>query len=92
LRCGNSLLHPNVHVQGNGKLITTISEATEKDVDAAVEAAQKAFDTVWGLKVGGLERSQLLWNLAQVMEKHQEELAAIEALDNGEWTSICLCL
>ncbi|KAF4610319.1 hypothetical protein D9613_010285 [Agrocybe pediades] len=67
-----------------GKLITTISEGTEKDVDAAVDAAQKAFDTVWGLKVGGLERSQLLWDLAQVMEKHKEELAAIEALDNGK--------
>ncbi|GJJ09021.1 hypothetical protein Clacol_003242 [Clathrus columnatus] len=31
-----------------GQLLTAISEGTAKDVDLAVEAAQKAFDTVWG--------------------------------------------
>ncbi|KAF4610135.1 hypothetical protein D9613_010211 [Agrocybe pediades] len=67
-----------------GKLITTISEGTEEDVNAAVAAAQKAFDTVWGLKVGGLERSQHLWNLAQAMERHKDELAALDSLDNDE--------
>jgi aldehyde dehydrogenase (NAD+) len=68
----------------NGKLITKVSEATEKDVDIAVEAAQKAFDTVWGLNASGADRAELLWALAKGMEKHKEELAAIEALDNGE--------
>ncbi|KAF8897999.1 aldehyde dehydrogenase [Gymnopilus junonius] len=68
----------------DGKLITKISEGVEKDVDIAVEAAQKAFETVWGLNVGGLERSNLLWKLATAMESHKEELAAIEALDNGK--------
>ncbi|CAA7262407.1 unnamed protein product [Cyclocybe aegerita] len=50
----------------NGKVITSISEAVEKDVDLAVAAAQKAFDTV------------------KSMERHKEELAAIESLDNGK--------
>ncbi|KDR73217.1 hypothetical protein GALMADRAFT_251806 [Galerina marginata CBS 339.88] len=68
----------------NGKLITKIAEGTDKDVDIAVEAAQKAFDTAWGLKVAGAARSELLWKLAQTMEVHKEELAAIEALDNGK--------
>lgn len=68
----------------NGKLITKVSEAVEADVELAVQAAQKAFDTVWGLNASGSTRSELLWSLAKTMEKHQEELAAIEALDNGE--------
>jgi aldehyde dehydrogenase (NAD+) len=68
----------------NGKVITAIAEGVEKDVDIAVEAAQKAFETVWGLNVSGHARSEHLWNLAQTMEKHQAELAALEALDNGK--------
>ena len=54
-----------------------------KDVDLAVAAAQEAFDTRWGLNVPGSERGKLLMNLATLMEKYQQELAAIEALDNG---------
>ncbi|KAF5309414.1 hypothetical protein D9619_012378 [Psilocybe cf. subviscida] len=68
----------------NGKVITSISEGVEKDVDIAVEAAQKAFDTVWGLNVSGHARSEHIWKLAQEMEKNQAELAALEALDNGK--------
>lgn len=53
-------------------------------MDDAVEAAQHAFDTVWGLNAPGSVRSEHLWNLAKVMEKHKEELAALESLDNGK--------
>lgn len=68
----------------NGQLITKISEGLEEDVDLAVAAAQKAFDTTWGLNASGPKRGELLWKLAQLMETHKEELAAIEALDNGK--------
>ncbi|PPR03696.1 hypothetical protein CVT24_007417 [Panaeolus cyanescens] len=68
----------------NGKVITSISEGTAKDVDIAVDVAQKAFDTVWGLNASGSQRSNILWKLAQVMESHHKELAALEALDNGK--------
>jgi len=68
----------------SGKVITSVSEGTEKDVDIAVEAAQNAYDTVWGLNAPGSRRSRLLWTLADAMEKHKEELAALEALDNGK--------
>jgi aldehyde dehydrogenase (NAD+) len=64
-------------------LITKVSEATEEDVDIAVEAAHKAFETTWGLNAPGSVRSDLLWKLAQLMERDRLELAAIEALDNG---------
>lgn len=60
-----------------------MSEATPQDVDIAVQAAQKAFDTVWGLNASGVERSKVLNKLADLMEIHADELAAIEALDVG---------
>ncbi|OJA12632.1 hypothetical protein AZE42_04484 [Rhizopogon vesiculosus] len=68
----------------NGKVITTVSEATPKDVDIAVEAAQKAFDTVWGLNAPGATRSTLMGKLAILMQENADELAALEASDNGK--------
>lgn len=64
-------------------MLTKVSEATPNDVDTAVKAAQKAFDTVWGLKASGAQRSRILHKLADLMEVHFDELAALEALDNG---------
>lgn len=56
-------------------------------MDIAVEAAQKAFDTTWGLNAPGGVRTDLLWKLAQLMERDALELAALEALDNGKFPS-----
>jgi aldehyde dehydrogenase (NAD+) len=67
-----------------GKLLTKISEATAEDVNVAVQAAQKAYDTTWGLNVPGTTRAALLNKLAALMEQHTDELAALEALDNGK--------
>ncbi|KAI6034639.1 aldehyde dehydrogenase [Pisolithus microcarpus] len=68
----------------DGKVITSISEGTSKDVDLAVDAAEKAFETTWGLNCPGNKRGLLLSKLALLMEKHTDELAALEALDNGK--------
>ncbi|PFH44910.1 hypothetical protein AMATHDRAFT_51858 [Amanita thiersii Skay4041] len=68
----------------NGQVITKISEATPKDVDLAVNAAETAFEKSWGLNVPGNQRGELLYKLAQLMERNFEELVAIEALDNGK--------
>lgn len=66
-----------------GKVLTKVSEGTPEDVDRAVVAAQKAFDTVWGTHVSGSQRGRLLNKLADVMESRFDELCAVEALDNG---------
>ncbi|GJJ16326.1 hypothetical protein Clacol_010624 [Clathrus columnatus] len=67
-----------------GQLLTAISEGTAKDVDLAVEAAQKAFDTVWGLNTPGSERGRILGKWANLIEEHLDELAAIESLNNDK--------
>jgi aldehyde dehydrogenase (NAD+) len=65
-------------------VLTSIAEGTAKDVDRAISAAKRAFETSWGLKVPGARRGELLNKLADLMEQHSEELAALEALDNGK--------
>ncbi|KAL0572816.1 hypothetical protein V5O48_009144 [Marasmius crinis-equi] len=67
----------------DGSIITRVSEATAKDVDVAVEAAQKTFDTVWGLNTPGKDRTDLMNKLAAAMVACADELAALDALDNG---------
>ncbi|TIB90445.1 indole-3-acetaldehyde dehydrogenase [Wallemia mellicola] len=64
--------------------VTKISEGTAEDVDRAVAAAHDAFENSWGLNVHGTERGRLLVRLADLMEKHADELAALESLDNGK--------
>ncbi|KAG2357373.1 aldehyde dehydrogenase domain-containing protein [Suillus spraguei] len=68
----------------NGQVITSVSEGTSKDVDLAVDAAHAAFDTTWGLHAPGTKRSILMSKLVALMEKNADELAALEALDNGK--------
>lgn len=64
--------------------MTAVSEGTATDINTAVEAAQKAFNNSWGHKVPGVKRGQYLNRLADLMEDHLEELAAIEALNVGK--------
>lgn len=61
-----------------GEKIGEVSEASPKDVDRAVAAAQKAFDTVWGLHATGTQRGRLLMKLADAIEANLEEIAAVE--------------
>jgi hypothetical protein len=67
-----------------GKVITTIAEGTAQDVDRAVAAAKHAYESSWGLKVPGAQRGKLLNKLADLIETHADELASLEALDNGK--------
>lgn len=65
------------------EVITSVCEATEKDVDLAVAAARKAFDTTWA-EVTPQQRGTLMNKLADIAEKNIDLLAAVESLDNGK--------
>jgi aldehyde dehydrogenase (NAD+) len=70
----------------NGKVICSVQEATEKDVDIAVEAARKVYDDYTGpwRSMTPQARGQLLQKLGELMYREIETLAAVEALDNGK--------
>lgn len=71
----------------NEKVITSVHEATEKDVDVAVSAARKAFEGEWRT-VTPEQRGKYLVKLADLFEKNLDLLAAIESLDNGKALSM----
>jgi aldehyde dehydrogenase (NAD+) len=67
-----------------GEEIAQIAEADSADVDVAVKAARAAFERGSWRKMAGTDRSRLLNRLADLIEKHSDELARLEALDNGK--------
>jgi len=67
-----------------GEILAQVAEGDRADIDAAVKAARKAFDSgPWSLMTSS-ERGRLVWKLADLMEEHLEELATLETLDNGK--------
>ena len=73
-----------VYNPATGTLLAQVAEADAADVDLAVNAARRAFDTgPWG-KTSPSDRGKLLWKLADLVEKHGDELAEIESIDNGK--------
>ncbi|CDS03162.1 hypothetical protein LRAMOSA00564 [Lichtheimia ramosa] len=65
-----------------GKVITAVQAAEKEQVDLAVDAAEKAFQS-WR-HVSGRERASLMLKLADLVERDAEQLAIVEALDNGK--------
>jgi aldehyde dehydrogenase (NAD+) len=67
-----------------GDVICQVAEGDRADIDLAVKAARKAFEDGPWPKMSGAERGRLLYKLADLIEKNQEELAALESFDNGK--------
>jgi aldehyde dehydrogenase (NAD+) len=69
-----------------GEVLTQIAAASPEDVDRAVGAARRAFEDRNGAwrKLSASERGRLIWKLADLLEKHIDEFAELETLDNGK--------
>ncbi len=65
-----------------GETLATAPLATEREVDLAVAAAARAFET-WRT-TPPTQRAKLLWKLADLLEAKKDEFAEIEVLDNGK--------
>ena len=66
-----------------GEVLAEISEATEQDVDKAVQAARTAYNKVWS-KMSGAERGKYLFRIARLIQERAREFAVLETLDNGK--------
>ena len=69
------------------EVICSVAEGNEKDVDIAVAAARKAFQTTWH-DTTPQQRGIYLLKLAEIAEKNSDLLAAVESLDNGKSISM----
>jgi aldehyde dehydrogenase (NAD+) len=84
-----SFSDPSQHEQfvtlnpANEEVLATVAQASNADVDHAVQAARRAYETVWS-KTTGAERSKYLFRIARLIQERARELAVVETLDNGK--------
>ena len=61
-----------------------VPSGDKADVDQAVAAARRAFDSGPWSRLSPADRSRMVWTLRDLLEKHADEFAQLEALDNGK--------
>ena len=67
----------------NEKVLARIASAGKDDVDRAVKAARKAYQTSWS-KLKPAERAKYIYRIARVLQERAREFAVIESLDGGK--------
>jgi acyl-CoA reductase-like NAD-dependent aldehyde dehydrogenase len=73
----------DTHDPATGEVITSVAYAGAEDVDRAVRAAAAAMEGKWAT-LPAHQRGLLMHRLADLLEQHGDELAELEALDNGK--------
>lgn len=67
-----------------GRVLAQVAEGDAEDINRAVAAARKAFESGPWPKMTPSQRGRLLWRVAELIEAHADELAMLETLDNGK--------
>nr|AHM26657.1 aldehyde dehydrogenase 2-2 [Zea mays subsp. mays] len=67
-----------------GEVIARVAEGDSEDIDRAVAAARRAFDEGPWPRMTAYERCRVLLRFADLIERHAEEVAALETWDNGK--------
>jgi len=67
----------------NEQQLAEVTEATAEDVDAAVRAARRAHEKIWG-KMPPAERGRYLFRIARLLQERAREFAVLESLDGGK--------
>lgn len=66
-----------------GKKLAEVAEGSVADVNAAVKAARKAYETTWS-KVSARERGKYIYRIARLLQERAREFAIIETMDGGK--------
>ena len=65
------------------KTLAEIAQAGQDDIDRAVRAARRAYDTVWS-KMKSAERGKYIYRIARLLQERAREFAIIESIDGGK--------
>jgi len=73
-----------VYDPSTGSEIAQVADCQAADVDAAVAAARKAFESGPWSRMSPSARGRIIWKIGDLILEHLEELAQLESLDNGK--------
>lgn len=68
----------------NNEVLAEVHEASDEDINVAVQAATEAFENGPWSTMTPLERGDLIYKLALLIEKNKQYIAEIDSLDNGK--------
>jgi acyl-CoA reductase-like NAD-dependent aldehyde dehydrogenase len=66
-----------------GEVLAQVAEGGAEDIDRAVGAARKAFESGVWRDLPPAERAKALWRVGDLIEERAQEFAELESLDNG---------
>ncbi len=67
-----------------GELLTTVPDGDARDVDRAVAAARASFEKKSWRGMDPSKKEKILWDVAELLVKHKEELSLLESMENGK--------
>lgn len=67
----------------DGQIYALIARGTPEDIDRAVHAARQTLQGPWG-RTSAADRGRLMLKWAELVRRHQDELASIESRDTGK--------
>ena len=76
------------HNPATGELLAECAQGDEVDIDLAVRAARRAFESGPWSGMTATERGRLIWKLGDLLFENLEEFAELETLDNGKPISV----
>jgi acyl-CoA reductase-like NAD-dependent aldehyde dehydrogenase len=68
----------------NEEPLTPVAKGDERDIDAAVRAARKAFDEGPWPRMSPHERGRIVWKLGELIQANLDEMARLESLCTGK--------
>src|ERR1700721_4727369 len=66
------------------EVIAHVPAGDKADIDLAGAAARRAFEPRPWSRISPAARQRLVWSLGDLLERHADELAELEALDHGK--------
>lgn len=66
----------------NGEAIATLGQASQADLELAIESAKRGF-AVWSAMTA-IERSRILLNAVKILRERNNDLAKLEVMDTGK--------
>ena len=76
--------------QATGKTLCSVAKCNYKDVDLAVKASRKAFESgIWS-RTSPEFRKDILLKFAELLRQHGEENSVLECVDTGKLIGDCI--
>ena len=74
----------DTHDPATGEVLAAVPQGVGEDIDLAVAAARRAFDSGGWSTMRPNTREKLIWRIADLMDTYAEDLGELESLDNGK--------